>query len=66
MATEGGTVEEQHRTGIHVEARGMTNVFRVEVVGKKGRATMFCRSWNDAVEVARAWAAELDAPRGVL
>ena len=50
------------RTSITAEARGMRNVFRVEVVGRAGHFTGIRTSLAEARATARHYAELLDAP----
>ena len=54
------------RTSVRAESRGMSNVFRVEVIGRRGSFTGIRRTWSEAVATARHYAALFDAPRSVI
>jgi hypothetical protein len=53
------------RTSITRDPRNLNKCI-VTVVGKKGHGTFYCRNWQNAVMVARHYAAMFDAPCKVI
>lgn len=60
------TTTTEYRTSVYAEARGLGNVWRVEVVGPKGTFHGVRRSLADATATARRYAVLFDAPHRVI